>query len=80
MNAPVESTYYSDPEAKFTVSSLGADSCGIQGYFTSEFDAHRVARHYRLRGHSNVSVDPYDPKAPAGPGIHPLFKAGMSGY
>jgi hypothetical protein len=77
--APVESTYCSDPEAKFTVSSLGPDTGGIDGYYTNEFDAHRVATYYRARGHRNVAVEEYDPKAEVKPGMHHLFAASVIG-
>lgn len=79
MTAPVKSTYCSDPEAKFTVSSLGPDSGGIDGYFTSELDAHRVAAYYRKCGHRNVSVDIYDPTAEVKPGMHNLVTAFIKG-
>lgn len=75
MPAPVESTYCSDPEAKFTVSSLGPQSSGIDGYFKSEFDAHRVAAYYRRQGHRHVSVEGYDPTAEVKPGLHHLVAA-----
>jgi hypothetical protein len=75
MPAPVESTYCSDPAAKFTVSSLGPDSGGIDGYFANEFDAQRVAAYYRKRGHRNVSVETYDPAAEVKPGMHHLVTA-----
>jgi len=75
MAAPVESTYCSDPDAKFTVSSLGPSSGGIDGYFKNEFDAHRVAAYYRKLGHRNVSVEGYDPKAEVTPGMHHLVAA-----
>lgn len=80
MSAPVESTYFSDPEAKYTVSSLGPQSSGIDGYFKNEFDAQRVAAYYRRKGHRHVSVEVYDPTAEVKPGIHHLvtaFQAGM---
>jgi hypothetical protein len=72
MPAPVESTYCSDPNACFTVSSIGEDSAGIQGYFVNEFDAHRVAAYYKKQGHQQVTVDPYDPTATERTGIHEL--------
>lgn len=77
---PVASTYCSDPNAKFTVESLGPDSAGIQGYFTNEFDANRVANFYKEMGHVQVSIKPYDPKAKPRYGIHPLVVAHMEGY
>lgn len=75
MAAPVESTFCSDPDAKFTVSSLGPHSGGIDGYFKNELDAHRVAAYYRGLGHRNVSVEGYDPTAKVTPGIHHLVTA-----
>jgi hypothetical protein len=80
MSAPVESTYCSDPAASFTVSSIGSDCAGIQGYYTSEFDAHRVAAYFREAGHSQVSVVPYNPGQRQPNGIHPLAGAFMAGY
>jgi hypothetical protein len=75
MSCPVESTYCSDPDAKFTVSSLGPQSGGIDGYFKNAFDAHRVAAYYRQIGHRNVSVEGYDPTAEVRPGMHDLVNA-----
>lgn len=74
-------THCRDPDAKFTVSSASKeDGCGIQGYFTSEIQAHHMRLWCAGRGHTNISVDPYDPKAPNQPGIHPLVEAMMRGY
>lgn len=76
-----EGTYCSDPDAKFTVSSASKeDGCGIQGYYTNEIHAHQMRRWCASRGHTSISVDRYDPKAPNQPGIHPLVKAMMRGY
>ena len=57
---PVSSTYVSDPAVTHYVESIGDDSAGIQGWYTSEFDAHRVARFLKQRGHTNVAVVPYN--------------------
>jgi hypothetical protein len=80
LNAPVESTYYSDPAACFTVSSIGPLTGGIDGYFTNEFDAHRVARYLKGKGHQNVSVAPYDPNDNKRVGSDSLAKAFIQGY
>jgi hypothetical protein len=74
------STYCNDPLARFVVSSHGPDSFGIQGYFTSDWDAHRVAAHLKKAGHTHVSVDPYDAETGRKPGIHSLVDAGVKGY
>ena len=79
MAAPVESTYCSDPEARFTVSSLGPHSSGIDGYFTNEFDAHRVAAYYTKQGHRHVSAEGYDPTAEVVPSVHHLVSAFNAG-
>ena len=57
---PVDSTYISDPAVKYYVEGIGEDSAGIQGWYTSEFDAHRVARFLKANGYTNVDVVPYD--------------------
>ncbi len=68
-----ESTYCSDPLATHFVSGTSESSAGIQGYYRSEFDAHRVARHLRATGFEHVSVSPMPSETV--PGIHPLVMA-----
>ena len=74
---PALSTYCSDPDATHTVASITPDGRGggIDGYYTNELDAHRVARWLRDKGHRHVKVEPYDPLAEPEPGIHPLALA-----
>lgn len=58
---PAESTYCGDPEARFTVSSMSdRDGSGIQGYYTNEWAAHRIAKWCKSRGHTNVKVEAYN--------------------
>ena len=71
--SPIPSTYCSNPLATHTVSSIGKRSAGIDGYYTNEFDAQRVAKYLRNRGHTSVSVAKYNPAA-AMAGMYPLVK------
>lgn len=75
-----DSTYFSDPAACFTVSSMSENGCGIQGYYTNEWAANAMRRWCIENGHTHVSVDPYDPKAPTRVGMHPLVRAALLGY
>ena len=73
MKMPFPSTYYSDPNARFTVSSHSEEyGTGIQGYYTNEFAAHAVAKFCRERGDSHVSVEPYS-RDKRMADIHPLI-------
>ena len=56
-----ESTYFSDPNATHYVEGIdyiGNFGAGIMGYYTSEFDAWRIARHLKLNKVEKVRVNP----------------------
>ena len=78
---PIDSTYYSDPRAKFTVYSHSAkDGTGIVGYYRNVFAADLVASWCKSRGHSHVSIEDYNPKEKFKYGMHPLIEAKMNWY
>jgi hypothetical protein len=73
-------TYYSDPAATHAVEVLGGGfGSGVYGYYTNEFDAHRVRRFLKGQGAEIARVVDYDP-ADDTPSIHPLVEAGLKGY
>lgn len=71
--ALLEGTYCSDPDATHTVDVFGGPfGDGIYGYYTNEFDAHRVRRYVLNNGAQIAEVNPYDP-ANISPGMHPFI-------
>lgn len=59
---PYESTYISDPYAKFAVSSSSYEyGSGIQGFYTSEYQARTMAEFFTNRGDENVTIARHNP-------------------
>jgi hypothetical protein len=74
-------TYCSDTNAKYTVSTMGGPhGSGIFGYYSNEFDAHRVKRWLLNNGATTVVVEDYDPEAPLQPGMHAFVELSLKGY
>lgn len=69
------STFCTDPRATHTVDTADPDfGYGIYGYYTNEFDAHRVKRWLKQQNCAVAVVVAYDPKAEVTPGIHPFIR------
>lgn len=75
-----KSTYCSDPAATHIVNAMGDKiGAGIYGYYTNEFDAHRVCRYLKKNGARVATVEPYDCNDEM-PSIHPLIEASWAGH
>lgn len=69
-------TYFSDPDATHTVECISTvHGCGIYGYYTNEFDAHRVRKSIaNTPGTTLAVVKPYNPEGRVSAGIHPYVE------